>query len=135
MDIDLAVLKKVSGHPRSKWESCEDVSEASVAYCFVCKIIYCQTCWETHQGIPPIKAHKSISLDDILQQTKKSQEEVVASQANERSEHVLGMTAEAAMKQSTAVVTAYNGFQAKVDKLKNAKAEGEKIKESIQQRI
>ena len=54
-------------------------------------------------------------------------------QAKEQNEDVLGMTAEAAMKQSPAVVTAYNGFQAEVDKLKNAKAEGEKIKENIQQ--
>ena len=133
MDIDPFVLKKVSANPKPRCESCEDVSETSVAYCFVCQILYCQTCWNYHQRISPTKANKSIPLDDVLQQTKNNQEPV-APQAKLRTEHVLGMTAEAAMKQSPAVVTAYNGFQAEVDKIKNAKAEGEKIKENIQQR-
>ena len=132
MDIDFVVLKKVSVSLQPKCQSCEDVSETSVAYCFVCKILYCQTCWNYHQRITPTKVHKSIMVEDVSQKTKKSQEEPVASQAKERTEHVLGMTAETAMKQSPAVVTAYNGFQAEGDKLKNVKTEGEKIKESIQ---
>ena len=89
MEIDSIVLKKISANPRPKCESSEYVSETSVAYCFHCSILYCQTCWVKHQGILLTKAHQSIPLEDVLQKIKKNEEKPVASQPNERNGDVI----------------------------------------------
>ena len=131
---ETAVFEKLTASPLPTCQSCEDVALPSTAYCFVCNVFYCETCWEHHQGIQPSKTHSSISLDNVQYMSKEEINKQVHDSASGEKECAKVVVPQEAMAKNECIAAAYAGFAKSIHKLQKTVTKGEDVKDLIKQR-